>query len=1160
MVLLLAGFYFPAGGWGEWLRGWWEQREERALYATIARLMAALPQQAAAFAEEGPEGAAAARWMEWGAMHECFIFGFSEGHLFFWNTHQYPAISTVTGVPLLEDSSFGRYIVLPAVVRNDTTFIAVIPLTKTIASVGQQRAMEYPMSRWGKGQWECTSPAPLDDRTTLRACFSLPQLPPWLEAILGVLYGGCWVVAVLWIVMSFAVPWRWGLLALVASLGWYLPPPPSLQRAGFFSPHVFALAPWFDSFFDLIAGITVVLALWHLVVDRFAGMRGRGVRWVLGGMGVLAGAGMMHMLVHLVVANSALSFHFSYFPTLTLHHFFLLGGLGLLFVGWGLGVDRLMPKAMWRTPRGRWLVALSAGLLVALVVGANFSPGWARSAGWLMWAVALMASVGMFFLAPRFRLPRWLMRLMPFALLIGTLFPLYQQEKEKAQLPVVARKLVEERNIDEEYLLTKAAAAIRDDPLIRWRLRDDSLRRREIVARLQNLYLRQFAGRYDIHVVVGAANQSFPEAVHAFLQQARPVEPSGRVRAFRSRDARTHYFLVIPYEHPRTELIIWLRPVSLFEESPYFELTRRPLLRLLDRFRIRDYAIYYQGELVRTYGDYPYPRRLDVMLDRREGNDYEHFVIKAGAENVVVLSRPHDSLWIRAGNYTIPILLLLIWWAVVWGLFLLARRDLRRLFPGTFRGRLQLALVLIILFMPVTTMFWAPTYLRVSFEDTERSRILTTLRKIYQYMQSSPPPVAPALSNIEDAQAWFYQLGYLLRTDIHLFDYEGHLLVTTRPFLFESHILSPLMNPHALRTFRTKLPVHLVLHETIGPLTYLSAYLPIVQTGQTILSYLNISRYVNTADYEDSLNQLVMLLTNISVALLLVMLFVSIFLAQHLSRPLLLLRQRMASFQLGQNQEPIRWPHDDEFKILVATYNRLLKALQASAEALRRAERERTWREIAQQVAHEIKNPLTPMKLRIEQLRMRYDPQNPRWQRYFQDTMKMLLNQIDLLDRIASEFSEYARMPQGIPARISAHQYLRQVLTTFQDTSHVRILTDFRARPDTIRIDPHHFQQIIINLVKNAIQAIPEDAPDGRVVIRTSNEGQYVTIAVEDNGPGIPPRIRDQIFKIRFSTKRKGRGWGLPLIERLVTQAGGRIVFITEEGRGTTFYIRFPRA
>ena len=1158
----LAGFYFPSGGWGEGARRLWERREEKALADAIGHFSNHLAQDADAFLRQwnAGEGPLVSEWMAWGRAHQCFVFGFSGGRLIFWNTHQYPPIRTEVSTPQLEDSAFGRYIILPAVHQGDTLLVGVIPLTKKIPSPAQQRTIEHPMNQWGGGQWICRPPLRLDHTATLRSCYVSPHLPSNVQDLLVLLYVGLWIAAVFLLMTALPRPhWLYALAAAML-LAWYLPAPPLLRNAGILSAHVFALAPWFNSVFDLMAGLGAMLALWHIFIYHITRLRHTIVRWGVVLLTLIGGAALMNMWVRLLVANSSLSFHFSYFPSLKLHHFFLFGGLAGFFIGWELTIDEVLPSRFWRSTVGKWVT----GLAVAAILFAGFTavrwPDRVIAAGVWLWMAGMIGSTGLFHQAVRFQLPRWLARILPLAIISGILFPLHQQEKEKAQLPLVARKLVAQRSVDEEYLLARAAADLQADPIIRRQLMQDTFNAQPLLRRLENLYLRQPAIRYEIGVFRYTPGAPIPPEIAERFLRAAPVEPSGTVKAFQGHDARTHYFITVPFSNGGRQavLIIWLQPVSLFEESPYFELTRRPLLRLLDQFRIRDYAIYYRGELIRTYGDYPYPHQLSTMRKQALNDDFRHSFHAIGPDNLVVLSRPRESLWIQVGNYTIPILLLLLWWAIGWLVFLLRTPSRRRLYPQTFRGRLQFYLILMILFMPAGTMIWAPTYLRASFEDTERQRLLITIRKIYQYMQSSPPPAADALSNIEDARAWFYQLGYLMRTDIHLFDYEGHLLITTRPFLFETAILSPLMNPRALYQFRTRLPVHLVIPETIGPLTYLSAYLPIVQSGQTILSYLNISRYVNTTDYDESLNRLVMLFTNISVVLLLVMLLVSMLLTRGLTRPLLLLRRRMAAFRLGQDQDPIQWPHDDEFKILVNTYNRLLNALQASAEALQRAERERTWREIAQQVAHEIKNPLTPMKLRIEQLLRRYDPANPQWQAYFQDTMKMLLHQIDLLNRIAGEFSEYARMPQGIPARIAAHQHIRRILPTFQDTSAVRITTDFRAPTDTIRIDPHHFQQIIINLVKNAIQAIPADRPDGRVVIRTFRDGPHLVIAVEDNGPGIPPDIQPQIFKIRFSTKRKGRGWGLPLVERLVTQAGGRISFSTDLQHGTTFYLRFP--
>ncbi len=1162
-VLWVMGFYSRPYGWSEWMRRGWEAWQARRLSDHLAASMRRLEALAAVAADEGIDTAAVDWWLRTGADHRLYVFVAREGQWIFWNTHQYPPprheIRTAAeGV----DTSYGTYIQLPEVREGAVRVVGMVPLTKRIPLIRGRRSEVTALNEWGEGRLSSGEghPVRLEGRTVGRLRFaSLPVAGQRLLSLLWLLGWGILIGLAWWWVPR---PWKTAALLGIAISAAVLGNPVGMPDVAIFSPHLFAHAPYVQSLFEGLAWVVAAAALWAVGWQWGARrLRRGGLRWISAAVLMVGGGFFMALLVQEVVENSSLNFSFAGLSRISTAHWLLMGGLLAAFAGWARSVWLVVPHA-WFRRRPRWGIVV--GLATVWGIGAIGCPSsWVGVCHPLVWMAGLAFAVAVTLVRLEYRLPRRLLAVLPVAIISGGMLPHYQHVKERAQLELVARKLATVRNVEHEYLLLEAERQIRSDALIR-RWIQHPHRRPSVEARIRNIHLRQLAIYYQVATFYQAsAADSLPRELTYYLHAAEPLDTGGRLWVAYSEDFRVHYLLRVPLaeaDFPR--LIIWLQPRLTFEESPYFELTRHPTMGLLERFRIRHYAVYHRGRLVRTYGEYPYPRRLENLSSCTGlSSPYRHHLIEVGNANTIVLTRPNDSLWLRVGDFTLPIMMVMLWWALGWLGVLMVRHKgrVRRLLPHTFRGRIQLAFVSIILVMPVVTFIGAPVLMRSAFAENNEKQLVIALRKVYQYLQSNPAPVDATATNVEATESRFHRLGFLLRTDIHLFDFGGELLVSTRPVIFESGILSPLMNPEAYWAFRRRLPVHQVVPEQVGNLRYTAAYLPVVSSDNTVLSFLNISRYVRASDFEDSLNRLLVLMANVSVALLLVMLLISVVITAGLTRPLVLLKQRMASFRLGQAYEPLSWPHDDEFRPVVDTFNRLLKALEESAEALARSERERTWREIAQQVAHEIKNPLTPMRLRIEQLLRRYDPTDPQWQDYFRKTMEALQQQIDLLNRIAGEFSEYARMPQPQPVVMDVRSLLQRTIDTFRDTSHVRIEWQCPAEESTARVDPHHFQQIIVNLIKNAIQAIPPHRTDGKVRVRVEAADGGLLITVEDNGTGIPPEIRDQIFTIRFSTKRRGRGWGLALVERLVSQMRGRIWFESTPGKGTTFYVWFPR-
>lgn len=284
---------------------------------------------------------------------------------------------------------------------------------------------------------------------------------------------------------------------------------------------------------------------------------------------------------------------------------------------------------------------------------------------------------------------------------------------------------------------------------------------------------------------------------------------------------------------------------------------------------------------------------------------------------------------------------------------------------------------------------------------------------------------------------------------------------------------------------------------------------------------------------------------------------VSIWVARSITAPISQIRVGLSQLILGKNQR-LSYQHRDELGDLVDAYNQALSDLEASIERLKQTEREMAWREMARQVAHEIKNPLTPMRLSVQHLQ-RAQKLNPEDAPHLVERMsKTLLEQIDALTRIADAFSNYAQMPTPAPREFDLGELLNSIHTLYQQQEQGQNRINLRVpeKPVLVYADRDQVARVVSNLVINALQAIPQDR-SGKVTIACTAD-KTALLMVEDNGRGIPTAIQDKVFLPNFTTKSSGMGLGLAMCKTMVENAGGKMGFSTVEGEGTRFWVELP--
>ncbi len=400
------------------------------------------------------------------------------------------------------------------------------------------------------------------------------------------------------------------------------------------------------------------------------------------------------------------------------------------------------------------------------------------------------------------------------------------------------------------------------------------------------------------------------------------------------------------------------------------------------------------------------------------------------------------------------------------------------------------------------------------------------------------------------------QAADVFSVDVSLYSPEGHLLATSREQVFNTGLLDRRMDAEAFRQLAILGRSSFVQHESIGEARFRASYLPFRNERGDVLAYVAMPYFARQTETDQERSAGEVAVVNLFTVLFVLSGIAAALITQWTVRPLFLLRAGLERIGLGQRNEPIAYSGNDELGDLVRVYNRKVEELRESADKLARSERESAWKEMARQVAHEIKNPLTPMKLNIQHFQQTWDPAAPNARERLDRFSNNLVEQIDVLSRIAGEFSHFAQMPPAHPVALDLPEVADAAVQLFANTPGCTVHLE-AAGPLPVLADREHLLRTFNNLIKNAQQAMADDrAGDVRVLLR--REGNEAIIEVRDNGTGIPADAVDHVFVPRFTTKSSGMGLGLPMVKRMVENAGGRVWFTTEEGKGTSFFVGLP--
>ena len=385
--------------------------------------------------------------------------------------------------------------------------------------------------------------------------------------------------------------------------------------------------------------------------------------------------------------------------------------------------------------------------------------------------------------------------------------------------------------------------------------------------------------------------------------------------------------------------------------------------------------------------------------------------------------------------------------------------------------------------------------------------------------------------------------------DINIYSMNGGLLISSNPELFDN-VLRDTLPKSLLMNIQSAHEPLLVKSEN-DSMSYLSTFDYIRNNEGKAIAIINLP-YFETEDVhrQDTENFLIRL-SQIYLLLGIVSTFIAYLLSNYITGSLNAVGQKLKNIKINEPNPPLKWKFDDEIGTLVDEYNRMLAALEKSAAKLAKQERESAWQEMAKQVAHEIKNPLTPMRLNVQYLERTLKTENPEKLQEFTESM---ISQIDTLSSIAEAFSRFASMPKLNFEKFPAKEIIQRTTALYPGYQ-----IQFICENPEVEIygDEDQLVRVMNNLINNAIQSIPEDR-EPEIHVRMEQKKNEVLISISDNGCGISEEQGDRIFEPRFTTKTNGMGLGLAMVKNIIEGFGGKVWFNSNLGVGSTFYFTLP--
>lgn len=761
--------------------------------------------------------------------------------------------------------------------------------------------------------------------------------------------------------------------------------------------------------------------------------------------------------------------------------------------------------------------------------------------------------------------------------------------KERDARLAFAESVLQQRDDVTEFTFKAISENIVEDPVLKsFIAHPEKTGRKEIDERFDALYLGGHMNKYQSRLLIfdkrgRSLYNNDTLSYNTLVAQVRSSEPTlTRHLYYRENAQEGRYYLAqVPIgksDSGNSEIIGFVFIDMAVKESTgetvYPELLQPGTVIGNRNEEGYSYAVYVNNRLLTQTTDYNFP----VYLTDTVSGEY-HFTEYAGSselryrqgDRTVFVIRYH-RLWLESitlFSYLFGMQMILSLISVFYGiylLFILRSERQEKLVNFTLRRRIHISFlgivfVSFIIIGLITIIFFTLQYKQNSRRKQQLVMQLVE-RATLQYLKENKADNGNnEYSKLVASTAFRYfitSLSNAQKIDINIYHASGVLVVTSQEDIYDRNLFARIIPPDAYYELSVRGNQFLIQDEKIGKLSYVSCYKPIRNKEGLTLGYINVPFFSSEKELNFQISSILVGLINLYAFVFLFSGVLTVFITRWITKSLSIVIKSFSRFSLSKN-EPVTWPYDDEIGLLVNEYNKMVKKAEENAKLLAQSEREGAWREMAQQVAHEIKNPLTPMKLNIQYLQQALNNNYPNVNELAKKVSESLIEQINNLSYIASEFSDFAKMPEARPEKFDLNELLQRTVDLYKNQSEVTV--HFTPYKDSLEVytDKSQLLRVCNNLLENAVQAIPAER-EGKVEVSLSTEGNDALIAFADNGTGIEGEAVGRIFQPYFTTKSSGTGLGLAMTKKIIEFWKGTIRFETAPGKGTTFYITVPIA
>jgi signal transduction histidine kinase len=587
-------------------------------------------------------------------------------------------------------------------------------------------------------------------------------------------------------------------------------------------------------------------------------------------------------------------------------------------------------------------------------------------------------------------------------------------------------------------------------------------------------------------------------------------------------------------------------------------------------------AVYDSLKLHSPPGNYPFSIWLTAKevpkseFENRSNGDFDELWYRASNDKVVVIARKKQTTieTITLFSYIFCSFLLLVTFVQLISFILktgISRKSLRKLFQFNIRSQVHSTIIFISIFSFLVIGAATISFFITRNRQNNSEKLSRTMKIMVNEMQKKLADhntfddvikIYDSVSNTA-LQKLVIDISEIHGVDVNVYDLEGNLQVSSEANVYLKGVLSKKIDPIAFYHLDRLRQVQHEQEERIGNFTYLSIYSPVRDKNGKVYAYINIPYFTSKPELRQEISNFLVTIINLNAFIFLIAGLIALFIANRITNSFSIISDKMKEVNLGKKNEQIVWNRNDEIGELVLEYNKMVEKLGESATALAKSEREGAWREMARQVAHEIKNPLTPMKLSIQYLQKAINNNQPNVKELSGSVAKTLVEQIDHLSKIAADFSQFANIGTTNITSFDLHDVLSSLKELFSADENIQFNWQQLDGSLMIMADKTQMNRLFTNLITNAIEACKGNVIC-RIQIKESLFNDNIRISIKDNGEGIEPEMAERIFIPNFTTKSSGTGLGLAMCQGIVEQAKGSIWFETENGKGTIFHVELP--